>query len=145
MKAKNIILSLLLVVAVCTVSHAQHADVGKDTSAVPLQGSDDVFPHPLKILLPSSLFIPSDRLAGLTKWMGGPITRPVIHVMPVYGFNGYGFGSLYVDHWDKFFANLLVYNNINVPDFCKPHTYSYVLRRCRQFLQLPYQGNPAYK
>jgi hypothetical protein len=115
MKAKNIILSLLLVMAACTVSHAQHADVGKDTSAVPLQGSDDVFPHPLKILLPSSLFIPSDRLAGLTKWMGGPITRPVIHVMPVYGFNGYGFGSLYVDHWDKFFANLLVYNNINVP------------------------------
>ena len=101
--------------AACTVSHAQHADVGKDTSAVSLQGSDDVFPHPLKILLPSSLFIPSDRLAGLTKWMGGPITRPVIHVMPVYGFNGYGFGSLYVDHWDKFFANLLVYNNINVP------------------------------
>lgn len=115
MTAKHIILSVLLAMTACTVSHAQRTDMTKDTSALSFQSSDETFPHPLKILLPSSLFIPNERLAGLTTWMGGPMTRPVVHVMPVYGFNGYGFGRFYVDHWDKFFANLLIYNNINVP------------------------------
>lgn len=115
MTAKHIILSILLAVAASFGGHAQQSDVRKDTAALSLSDTADVFPHPLKIRLPSSLFIPSDRLAGLTTWMGGPVTRPVVHVMPVYGFSGYGFGKLYVDHWDKFFANLLSYNDLNVP------------------------------
>ena len=65
--------------------------------------------------LPRDLFIPSDRLAGLTPWMGAPITRPSVHVIPVYGFSGWSFGQFTVDHWDKFFSNLLVFNGMDVP------------------------------
>jgi hypothetical protein len=94
---------------------AQYRETDKDSSYVSIQGSSEVFPRQIRNVLPSSLFIPGDRLAGLTPWMGGPITRPVVHIMPVFGFNGYGFGKFYVDHWDKFFANLLSYNQVNVP------------------------------
>ena len=61
-------------------------------------------------------FIPKDRLVGLTPWMSAPLARPSVHVIPAYGFNGYGFGNFTVDHWDKIFANLLSFNRLKVPN-----------------------------
>jgi hypothetical protein len=115
MKAKYIIFVLLPSMFSYIAADAQYRETDKDSSYVSIQGSSEVFPRQIRNVLPSSLFIPGDRLAGLTPWMGGPITRPVVHIMPVFGFNGYGFGKFYVDHWDKFFANLLSYNQVNVP------------------------------
>lgn len=107
MKLKIIILAAALSVYPLYTVRAQSADTRKDSTSY--------FPHPIANVLPSSYFIPPDRLQGLTQWMGGPVSRPTVHVMPVYGFNGYGFGKLYVDHWEKFFANLLSYNSIDTP------------------------------
>lgn len=115
MKAKYIIFVLLPSMFSYIAADAQYRETDKDSSYVSIQGSSEVFPRQIRNVLPSSLFIPGDRMAGLTPWMGGPITRPVVHIMPVFGFNGYGFGKFYVDHWDKFFANLLSYNQVNVP------------------------------
>ena len=115
MKTKYIIFFLLPSMFSYIAADAQYRETDKDSTYVSIQGSSEVFPRQIRNVLPSSLFIPDDRLAGLTPWMGGPITRPVVHIMPVFGFNGYGFGKFYVDHWDKFFANLLSYNQVNVP------------------------------
>lgn len=93
---------------------AQYKDVANDSVTLHLD-TIAYFPHPIKNTLPSELFIPMDRLSGLTPWMSAPITRPVVHIMPVYGFNGDGSGKFSVDHWDKFFANLLSRNDRNVP------------------------------
>lgn len=71
--------------------------------------------QPLPDLLPADLFIPEYRLRGITRWMSAPITKPMVHVTPVYGFSGLAFGEFTVDHFDKFFSNLLVFNGMNVP------------------------------
>lgn len=123
MRIRNIILPIIFSVLFSGVSLAQYRDLRKDSTAL---SSDSLtygtsasktpyFPHRIRNVLPPQLFVPSDRLEGLTRWMAAPIVRPQVHVMPVYGFSGYGFGKLSVDHWDKFFANLLSYNQLNVP------------------------------
>ena len=95
---------------------AQYRDDAKDSLTKTTRAdTSSYFPHTIPNLLPQDLFIPRQAFQGPTVWLSAPITRPVVHVMPVYGFNGYGFGRLYVDHWEKFFANLLVFNRINVP------------------------------
>lgn len=72
-------------------------------------------PRRLPDLLSPSLFIPSDRLAGVSPWVSAPIVRPTVHVIPVYGFDGYAFGQFTVDHFDRFFSNLLGNNRLNIP------------------------------
>lgn len=72
-------------------------------------------PKRIPSLLSRDVFIPDDRLAGLTQWMGAPLMKPGVHVIPVYGFSGYSFGKFTVDHWDRIFANLLVFNGMDVP------------------------------
>ena len=116
MKLKYFISLIIVVVTPSLSSFAQYRDDVKDT-LVEAHKSDSAayFPHTIPNLLPENLFIPRKAYQGATVWMSAPITRPVVHVMPVYGFNGYGFGKFYVDHWEKFFANLLVFNRINVP------------------------------
>lgn len=79
------------------------------------QSDTSFIPRIIPDRLPPELFIPDKRLDGLTPWMSGPITRPSVHVLPEYGTNGWGFGQFTVDHWDKFFSNLLVFNQMNVP------------------------------
>ena len=123
MRCRNIILPVFLALLFSIAADAQNPDslserkgIRKDSAALTARvDSIGYFPHRIANELPADLFIPSDRLRGLTPWMGGPITRPVVHVMPVYGFSGYSFGKFTVDHWDKFFSNLLSYNQINVP------------------------------
>ena len=123
MTAKHIICSMILAAMVLMPAFAQNTVRDKDSLTVhadTLPHSSDesgtgYFPHRIPNMLPPDMFVPSDRLAGLTTWMGGPMARPVVHVMPVYGFSGYAYGRFTVDHWDKFFSNLLSYNQINVP------------------------------
>lgn len=115
MKLKYLISVSVVAVTASVSSFAQYRDVAKDT-LVDAHGSDTsaYFPHTIPNFLPEGLFIPRTAYKGATPWVSAPITRPVVHVIPTYGFNGYGFGKFYVDHWEKFFANLLVFNRINV-------------------------------
>ena len=123
MRIRNIILPIIFSVLFSDAALAQYREIQKDSTA---PASDSLsyglsapktpyFPRPIKNELPPQLFVPSDRLEGLTRWMAAPMLRPQIHVMPVYGFSGYGFGKFSVDHWDKFFGNLLSFNQLNVP------------------------------
>lgn len=76
----------------------------------------DSFPHILPIVLPADIFIPSDRLSGVTPWNSAPITRPTVIYHPKHGFTGsIGFGQYMLQHPDKFFSTLEGYNSINVP------------------------------
>ena len=76
----------------------------------------DSFPRPIPDLLSPDLFIPADRLEGYLPWNYAPLLRPVVTVFPLYGFDGIvGFGEFHQDHPEKFFSNLLVANDINVP------------------------------
>lgn len=118
---KYMISALVVAFALSISADAQFRSVqDKDSLQVndSIQAVEDTagyFPHPLPNILPAELFIPYDRLQGVTPWMGGPFTRPVVHVRQVYGFNGYGYGQFSVDHFDKFFSNMFSYNDINVP------------------------------
>ena len=105
---------LPIILAVISSFTVRAQDI-EDTLTVAEPDTAGFFPHRLDNLLPPDIFIPNDRLRGLTPWMAGPMTRPVVHIMPVYGFNGYGFGKFYADHWDRFFSNLLSYNQMNIP------------------------------
>lgn len=111
MTVKHIISFMILTVMAFVPAPAQNTAREKDSLSV----DSDTLPHRIPNMLPPDLFVPNDRLAGLTQWMGGPMARPVIHVMPVYGYSGYAYGKFTVDHWDRFFSNLLSYNQINVP------------------------------
>lgn len=107
------------VMCISAVSWAQKDDgyISRDDPPVSAKARDTASFTP-KIIpdrLPRNLFIPDSRLAGLTPWMGAPLTRPSVHVIPVYGTDGWGFGPFTVDHWDKFFSNLLVFNYMNIP------------------------------
>ena len=96
----------------------QHKESSSSKDSIELKYAGDTIPATARVipdLLPSRIFIPSDRLAGVTPWMSAPITRPEVHVIPVYGVNGYGYGQFTVDHFDKFFSTLLGYNRINAP------------------------------
>ncbi len=123
MTLRNIILPVIFSVILSGTARAQYRDIKKDSAVLASdslsyaqpESETPYFPHRIENVLPPQLFVPSDRLEGLTRWMSAPLTRPQVHVMPVYGFNGYGFGKFSVDHWDKFFANLLSFNRMNVP------------------------------
>ena len=123
MRSINVILPIVSALLFSIAADAQNLDtlserngIRKDSAAMSERvDSIGYFPHRIANVLPSDLFIPADRMWGLTPWLGGPVTRPVVHVIPVYGFSGYSFGKFTVDHWDRFFSNLLSYNQINVP------------------------------
>lgn len=66
-------------------------------------------------LLPD-LFIPTVRLVGLHPWTSAPLPRPVVEVIPIYGFNASeGVGEYSIPHPEKFFSTLEGYNSINLP------------------------------
>ena len=92
------------------------AAAAQDSITIKTSSDTSVFvPKVITDMLQADIFIPSYRLQGLTPWMSAPLPRPVTHIMPVYGFDGYGFGQFTVDHFDKFFSNLLGFNLLNVP------------------------------
>lgn len=66
--------------------------------------------------LPPDLFIPTVRLVGLHPWTSAPLPRPVVEVIPIYGFNASeGVGEYSIPHPEKFFSTLEGYNSINLP------------------------------
>ena len=72
---------------------------------------------PIPYYLPSSLFIPRNRLVGLQPWIYAPMTLPVVYVIPLSGFNSsIGFGEYTQTHPDHFFSTLNGRNIINIPN-----------------------------
>lgn len=108
----------LAVMCIAVVSWAQKDSCSMKRNDPPVSSKvhDTVrfIPRIIPDRLSPDLFIPDDRLSGLTPWMGAPVSRPSAHVIPIYGTDGWGFGQFTVDHWDKFFSNLLVFNDMSV-------------------------------
>jgi hypothetical protein len=76
----------------------------------------DSLPRPIPDLLSPDLFIPKSRLVGFQPWTYAPLPRPVVYVLPTFGFDGsIGFGEYAVEHPEKFFSTLEGYNSIDIP------------------------------
>lgn len=77
----------------------------------------DTLPESIPDMLPPGIFIPAQRLSTFLPWNSAPLLKPVVHIMPVYGFDGsIGFGEFNMDHPDRFFSNLLSSNYIDIPE-----------------------------
>ena len=77
----------------------------------------DTVPNLIPMLLPAGLFIPDDRLLGITPWNGAPIVRPVVHVTRVDGLSGLvAAGEFSQDHPDRFFSTFNGNNIIDIPE-----------------------------
>jgi len=76
----------------------------------------DSAPNRIPDFLPPEFFIPRSRLVGLHPWTSAPLPRPVVEIIPVYGFDGsIGFGEYTMAHPEKFFSTLEGYNSIDIP------------------------------
>lgn len=76
----------------------------------------DTLPKRIPDLLPAQIFIPRGRLVGIVPWHAAPVTRPVMEIIPKFGFDGsIGFGEYSISHPEKFFSTLEGYNSINIP------------------------------
>ena len=98
--------------------HAQRSDTAAPSSEDTLRKADmtDSFPRAIPNVLPSELFIPSERLFGFLPWNSAPILRPVVFYIPVTGFTGsIGFGEYSIHHPESFFSTLDGYNMIDIP------------------------------
>lgn len=123
---KRIILSVLTI-SFFSASYAQTTEDILQQSQGLLQEFDqdlpldstvvkDTLPHLIPMLLPAELFIPDDRLAGITPWEGAPVMRPVVHITRVDGISGLiAAGAFSQDHPDRFFSTFNGNNIINVP------------------------------
>lgn len=112
------ILSILLLAVAVTIS-AQERFIpihGNDTTGLTLMPSVDSVPNRIPDFLPPEIFIPRSRLVGLNPWTAAPLPRPVVEVIPIYGFDGsVGFGQYTIQHPEKFFSTLEGYNSIDIP------------------------------
>lgn len=76
----------------------------------------DSLPRPIPFILPHDLFVPKDRLFGYEPWTYAPMARPVVHILPTFGFSGsIGFGLYSIQHPDRFFSTLEGFNGFNIP------------------------------
>jgi hypothetical protein len=97
----------ILLLAVVTSLAAQDRHVSSPADSLPKRIPD---------LLPPDMFIPRTRLVGLHPWTSAPLSRPVVEIIPLYGFDGaVGFGQYSISHPDKFFSTLEGYNSIDIP------------------------------
>jgi hypothetical protein len=95
----------MIALAVCMISGAQGVE------------RKDSLPQVIPDMLFPQLFIPADGLQGILPWNAAPLLRPVVHVLPVYGFDGsIGFGEFNMEHPDRFFSTLTGSNYIDVPE-----------------------------
>lgn len=112
------IIIITLSVAVCVTANAQiddrrHEERHDEISSIPAK---DSMPRPIPFLLPEDLFVPKDRLFGYEPWTYAPMARPVVHILPTFGFNGsVGFGMYAIQHPDRFFSTLEGFNGFNIP------------------------------
>ena len=102
---RRIIVTTLFLLAACVFSWGQDIE------------RKDTLPHVIPNVLSPQLFIPADRLEGFLPWNYAPLLRPVVHVLPVYGFDGsIGFGEFNMEHPDRFFSTLTGNNYIDIPE-----------------------------
>ena len=63
----------------------------------------DSIPRPIPDLLSPELFITISRLLGFQPWTYEPLQRPVVYILPTFGFNGsIGFGEYAMEHPEKY-------------------------------------------
>ena len=95
----------LMIILSCTWAFAQQEKERTDS-----------FPRPIPNLLSPQLFIPESRLVGFQPWISAPLPKPVVYILPTFGFDGsIGFGEYSIQHPEKFFSTLEGYNSINLP------------------------------
>lgn len=112
------ILSILIFAAVTTLAAQEgFTPVHEEPpGGLALMPPADSVPNRIPDFLSPEIFIPRTRLIGLHPWTSAPLPRPVVEVIPVYGFNGaIGFGEYTMAHPDKFFSTLEGHNYINIP------------------------------
>lgn len=98
-------ISVILLFLSCSMALAQQEKEPVDSIA-----------RPIPDLLSPDLFIPSSRLLGFQPWTYAPLPKPVVYILPTFGFNGsIGFGEYAMEHPEKFFSTLEGYNAINIP------------------------------
>ena len=84
--------------------------------ALALMPPADSVPNRIPDFLPPEIFIPRANLIGLHPWTSAPLPRPVVEIIPIYGFDGaIRFGQYTMAHPDKFFSTLEGRNIINIP------------------------------
>lgn len=114
---KQILVILMLTVATALAAQEKFMSVheGRPEGLTLMPPADSV-PNRIPDFLPPDIFIPRARLIGLHPWTSAPLPRPVVEIIPVYGFDGaIGFGEYSILHPDKFFSTLEGYNSINIP------------------------------
>ena len=93
----------------------------------------DSAPNRIPDFLPPEFFIPRSRLVGLHPWTSAPLPRPVVEIIPVYGFDGsIGFGEYTMAHPEKFFSTLEGYNSIDIPSDVRYPLWCPAWRRWKQ-------------
>lgn len=122
--AKNIgimrYILIILMFTTATISFAQDSFIPihrQDTvRGMTLMPSVDSVPNRIPDFLPDDIFIPRARLVGIVPWHAAPVQRPVLEIIPTFGFDGsIGFGEYSISHPEKFFSTLEGYNSINIP------------------------------
>ncbi len=111
-----IIIALLVAGALTAEAQIKDGMAEEHRSQVVSVSAEDTLPHPIPFLLSQDIFIPKDRLFGYEPWTYAPMTRPVVHILPTFGFSGsVGFGLYSIQHPDKFFSTLEGFNGFNIP------------------------------
>ena len=124
---KRVVLTLVAMAFLCSAAYSQNTEKILQQSKELLNEFDqdlpldsiavkDTIPHLIPLILPAELFIPTDRLAGITPWNSAPIVRPTVHVTRVDGLSGLlAAGAFDQSHPDKFFSTLNGTNIIDIP------------------------------
>ena len=102
---KMVVILMLMIILSCISAFAQQEKERTDS-----------FPRPIPNLLSPQLFIPESRLVGFQPWTSAPLPKPVVYILPTFGFDGsIGFGEYSIQHPEKFFSTLEGYNSFNLP------------------------------
>lgn len=71
--------------------------------------------RPIPDILPPSIFIPVYSPSG-SPWNYAPLPRPAYFIPQTGGFmGGSGFGRYYVEHYDRFFSQMLMHDVTDIP------------------------------
>ncbi len=107
---KYIICTFIVACLVCLPRHTNGQVEGQEIE------KRDSLPHEIPNLLTQEIFMPAEQIHSILPWNAAPMLKPVVHVLPVYGFDGsIGFGEFNMEHPEKFFSTLTGNNYIDVP------------------------------
>lgn len=113
---RYIIIAALILAGISAQAQIKDRTLEQSQEEKTVMEVEDSLPRPIPFLLPQTLFIPKDRLFGYGPWIYAPITRPVVYILPTYGFSGsVGFGLYSIQHPDRFFSTLEGFNGFNIP------------------------------